>query len=49
LIEHVDGINDTWDPKEVSAGTYYYRLLATGLDGESYNREGQITVLTSEN
>jgi gliding motility-associated-like protein len=49
LIEQVDGINDTWDPKDVSAGTYYYRLLATGLDGEVYNREGQITVLISEN
>jgi gliding motility-associated-like protein len=49
LIERVDGINDTWAPKDVSSGTYYYRLLATGLDGEVYNREGQITVLTSEN
>jgi gliding motility-associated-like protein len=49
LIEQVDGIYDSWDPKDVSAGTYYYRLTATGLDGELYNRDGQITVLTSEN
>jgi gliding motility-associated-like protein len=49
LIERVDGINDTWAPKDLSTGTYYYRLLATGLDGEVYNREGQITVLSSEN
>ena len=49
LIERVDGVNDLWAPKDVSAGTYYYRLLAVGLDGELYNREGQITVLTSEN
>jgi len=49
LIERVDGINDSWAPKDVSAGTYYYRLMAVGLDGELYKREGQITVLTSEN
>jgi gliding motility-associated-like protein len=49
LIQQVDGINDSWDAKDVSAGTYYYRLIATGLDGELYNRDGQITVLTSEN
>jgi gliding motility-associated-like protein len=49
LIEQLNGISDYWDPQDVSAGTYYYRLLAVGLDGELYNREGQITVLTSEN
>jgi gliding motility-associated-like protein len=49
LIERVDGINDSWDPKEVASGTYFYRLLAVGLDGELYNREGEITVLSSEN
>ncbi len=49
LIERVDGINDSWNPKEVSPGVYYYRMLAVGLDGELYNREGEITVLSFEN
>ena len=44
----IDGINDRWDPSDFSAGTYYFRLLATGLDGEEYNREGSFTVLKPE-
>jgi gliding motility-associated-like protein len=47
-VDQLDGINDRWDPKDFSSGTYYYKLIATGLDGESYNREGYITVLRSE-
>ena len=47
-VDHLDGIDDRWDPKEFSSGTYYYKLVATGLDGEGYNREGNITVVRSE-
>jgi gliding motility-associated-like protein len=47
-VDHLDGINDRWDPKGLSSGTYYYKLIATGLDGEGYNREGNITVVRTE-
>jgi gliding motility-associated-like protein len=48
-IYELHGISDRWQPEAHSTGTYFYRLLATGLDGEAYNREGHITVLSSEN
>jgi gliding motility-associated-like protein len=49
LVQTLEGINASWSPRYMSTGTYYFRLLATGLDGETYNREGHITVLISEN
>jgi hypothetical protein len=48
IVGVLDGINDRWNPSDFSAGTYYYRLLASGLDGEEYNREGNFTVLKPE-
>ena len=48
-VKELNGVADRWQPDEQATGTYYYRVIATGLDGESYNREGHITVLSSEN
>lgn len=48
LVGQLDGINDKWDANESSSGTYYFKLIATGLDGEGYNREGYFTVLRPE-
>lgn len=44
-----DGVSDKWDPVDFSSGTYYFVLVALGLDGETYNREGSFTVLGSGN
>lgn len=49
LVGVLEGINDKWNPDDAAAGSYYYRLTALGLDGETYNREGQFTVLQSDN
>ena len=48
LVGQLHGINDKWDANESSSGTYYFKLIATGLDGEGYNREGYFTVLRPE-
>jgi gliding motility-associated-like protein len=48
-VAELQGITDKWVPDENAAGTYYFHLFATGLDGEAYNRDGHITVMSSEN
>ena len=48
-VAQLEGIADKWNPEDASAGTYYFRITALGLDGEAYNHEGHFTVLKTEN
>jgi gliding motility-associated-like protein len=48
-VGELEGIYDQWSPGEAADGSYFYRLTAVGLDGESYNHEGTFTVLRADN
>jgi PKD repeat protein len=39
------GVNGGWDGKGVSAGTYFYVLIATGADGKPYEQKGYVEIL----
>lgn len=40
--------NDQWNPEDEDEGTFYYEIVAIGLDQVSYNFDGYFTVLKGE-
>lgn len=50
LVTELDRVGEVWDARSLSGnqvpeGTYFYTLVAKGLDGKSYDLSGHLTVL----
>ena len=45
-VGNFDKPSGSWDPTDFGTGTYYYVLKAEGYDGKTYERAGNITVIS---
>ena len=46
LITELDNVNEKWTPgSNISEGTYFYLIKATGIDNKDYSREGYMLLV----